>query len=172
MHADVDFCFWAEPFLFKHSAKEGGSSSNNGDDELWRNPGDHHPHHHFEEGTLASNSALVIGDDPTHHDTDVENVASAARQWKNPHDDVLHTHQERKPLQPRQYIDPDCERLSAVFRAYFETVEDCFVFINWRLDYSGILITDLKKALVRLRVVRDRPFSCFFKTVYGYNFSR
>jgi hypothetical protein len=166
----IIFLFGAEPFLFKHSANEGGRSSNNCDDDQWRNPGDHHLYHHFEQDTSAT--VQLIGGDSVQYDTDAEHGAPATIQRKAPCNDIHDRHHASKPLQPRNHIDPDCERLSAVFQAYFETVEDCFVFINWRLDFSGILITDLKKALVRLRVVRDRPFSCFFKTVYGYNFSR
>ena len=75
-------------------------------------------------------------------------------------------------LTRRTYIDPDFERLATVFQTYFSSVEDSFVYINSRLDFAGITIDDLKKALVRLRLARAPPFSCFFLTVYGYNFGR
>ena len=51
-------------------------------------------------------------------------------------------------------------------------MQDAFVYVNSRLDYAGITIDDLKRALTRLRLARAPPFSCFFKTVYGYNFGR
>ena len=83
--------------------------------------------------------------------------------------------EEKTPLQMlarRTYIDPDFQRLAAVFQTYFSSVQDAFVYINSRLDFAGITIDDLKKALVRLRLARAPPFTCFFVTVYGYNFGR
>jgi hypothetical protein len=72
----------------------------------------------------------------------------------------------------RRYIDPDFEALSKLFQKYFKRVQDCFVFINYRFDSGGITISDLKRCLVRLRIDRSPPFTCFSDTVHGYNFGR
>ena len=143
-------------------------------EELWRNPGDHHAAHHYEQPTLHSALHIETSDHklPPVHLTQAATHLDQVFEGKEMAAGVCHSAARKFGKNLRHYIDKDCERLAMVFQEYFDSIEDCFVFINWRLDYSGILISDLKKALVRLRVVRDPPFSCFFKTVYGYNFSR
>ena len=67
---------------------------------------------------------------------------------------------------------PEFEHLSQVFQTYFRTIQDAFVFVNYRLDVDGITIDDLKKALARLRLRRTSPFSSFFQTAPNYNYGR
>jgi hypothetical protein len=180
----------AEPFLFKHLAENGARSQLQpevGDDRLifekeaefalssFQRPAVCRDLDQRKPGELEPDRPKIEHVDRTSTDVGPSDEKEEKGAW-NSNSALQSSHAEEKApfqmLAGRTYIDPDFQRLATVFQTYFPSVQDAFVYINSRLDFAGITIDDLKKALVRLRLARAPPFTCFFVTVYGYNFGR
>ena len=180
----------AEPFLFKHLAENGARSQlqpEKGDDRLifetetefalqsFQRPAECRDLDERKPRELEPDRPIIEHVERT--GTDIGPSGEKEERGALSSDSAIQSShiEEKIPLQMlarRTYIDPDFQRLAAVFQTYFLSVQDAFVYINSRLDFAGITIDDLKKALVRLRLARAPPFTCFFVTVYGYNFGR